>query len=74
MTPDEHLDKIVAKCRDNIELARGLLHMRDSIAGWRSTIAAVERFKASKHLSEDVQEYAFLGLEEIRAAWPEELL
>lgn len=83
MTPDEHLDKIVAKCRANIKDAERMLphvweaavHIKDRIAGWRSTIAAIEGLRYSvKRYSEDAQEFAYEQLDFIRAAWPKELL
>lgn len=54
MTREEHLQKIVAKCDDNITLATGLLKgatgvyaadLEQSIAGWRATKAAIERLQ-----------------------------
>jgi len=72
MSRDEHLDKIVAKCREltvRAELLKSTAPSQMRIeAGWRATIAAIEQCRDFR--SPDTGEV----LDAICDAWPEELL
>lgn len=71
MTTNEKLERIAAKCREFIEYAEG--NVTDfygglAIAGWRSTIAAIERTSrqiVAGRLTGDAE----LLLADILAAW-----
>jgi len=76
MSPEEHLNKIVAKCRELLAAAAGSDRAK---AGWRATIAAIEFAKLKKKQSalydghegdRDCDDQLAI----IIADWPEELL
>jgi hypothetical protein len=68
MSRDEHLDRIVADCRDMLRRGKLVSWNSYSEAGWRVTIAAIESCREIR--SPDTGEV----LDAIVAAWPEELL
>ena len=84
MTQQEHLDRIVAKCRELLAVAEkrtpgrwfGGSNAQDaySCAGWRATIAAIDALDAAHIAMPDGDDTAWMGIEAILAAWPEELL
>jgi len=72
MTTEEHLNKILAKCRENLADRLTTGYDLCASAGWRSTIAAIKMLQGSKHrMSESIVHDAVTN---ILAAWPEELL
>ena len=79
MSPEEHLNRIVAKCRELLAANAGSDRAK---AGWRATIAAIEGLRliansetsADPHESCDHPTDAQKTLQQIIAAWPEELL
>ena len=76
MTKQEHLNRIVEKCKELIDFwskQPQTTFVKQSIAGWRSTIAAIEYFGELCSFN-GMNGVAWDGLDSIRAAWPEELL
>lgn len=77
MNQEEHLNKIVAKCRENIGFygcGKTFPAIPDSLlkaaeAGWRATIAAI--IPLLSLVGTGMQQRT---IESIIAAWPEELL
>ena len=70
MTNTEKLKRIATKCRQNIAYAESNitdLYGGRAIAGWRSTIAAIEFIERGEYFESRVAD-------EIAAAWPDELL
>jgi len=65
MTQKEHLNRIVARCRELLAVSEIANCAGPDEAGWRATIAAIKLIQHNKwwHLS-----YGII------AAWPEELL
>ena len=68
MSRGKKLDRIVAKCRELLEISQSVSWNSYSEAGWRVTIAAIESCREIR--SRDTGEV----LDAIVAAWPEELL
>jgi hypothetical protein len=81
MTREEHLEKIVAKCRELISADAG---SKRAEAGWRATIAACEKSLEVIHFFKGCQELHPLHQRELETAesfaasilavWPVELL
>ena len=68
MTTTEKLERIAAKCRELLN--RPKAGGQSAAAGWRSTISAIELIKvigAWSHAAES-------SIDQILAAWPDELL
>ena len=79
MTIEEHLEKIKAKCRESITLASQIEPVcptfRLAIAGWKATIAAIDSCVADDPKYQEMYNLANLTMiEEIIAAWPEDIL
>lgn len=81
MTTDQHLDAILAKCRTLLADAQAANFYSDeiksAIAGWRSTIAAIEgiRGMANDGGIQWVKDAMYqIHLPAILTAWPIELL
>ena len=82
MNTTEHIEKIKAKCEARIttELTRPtLLQDKTAIAGWRSTIAAIEGLQKLALATELYPGHGgspevLYHLNSIIATWPEELL
>jgi hypothetical protein len=68
MTRDEHLDKIVADCRDMLRSSACISWDGYAEASWRATIAAIEQCREIR--SPDTGEV----LDAICAAWTEKHL
>jgi hypothetical protein len=88
MTSDQHIDRIVAKCRENIataerqrtkwaEFAEYVADLNQCLAGWRSTIASIAALKSNAAYWDgrpNCTNKSQDTLDAIRAAWPEESL
>jgi hypothetical protein len=68
MSRDEHLDRIVADCRDMLRSSACVSWDSLAEAGWRATIAAIEQCREIR--SPETGEV----LDAICAAWTEKLL
>jgi len=79
MTTDEHLNRIVAKCRELIAADAG---SKRAEAGWSATIIACERIlgfnrsiRSEPRECEKAMKWVYDAMaENIIAFWPEELL
>lgn len=67
MTREEHLKKIVERCELAIESNKLDAGIETSIAGWKSTIAAIDYIN-------QVDWQDSILCDSIISAWPEELL
>lgn len=83
MTREEHLKKIVERCEKLIEANSKFYRVESEIAGWKSTIAAIEGFRSIGWDESDGEIHsdnshngrrAAKALDSIISAWPEELL
>ena len=77
MTPDAHLDLILAHCREQLDLHAGLdgVFTRDLISSLESTIAAIEGLRGLRFADDSrTARYAGEQLDKIRASWPVERL
>ena len=82
MTTEEHLDLIVAKCRELLTLAETetCSHTPESVAAFKSTIAAITAFRrqpapeGTYHPDNPLMIEDRQAIEAILAAWPTETL
>ena len=79
MNKFEHLDRIVAVCKQKLELYERLSAIESKTsraeAGWRSTIAAIEALRwIYDHDAHHTTERAGAAINAIIAAWPKEIL